>query len=100
MTLTRILAILLGVFLVMMTIVVLRAETTRFENRIAKLDREQIRLRKALQREAAEMARWNTSDEIRTRLRDLNWNQTLDGSPPIQAELDEQQPDPASDEGD
>lgn len=72
MTLTRILALLLGGFLVMMAMVILRAETTRIETELADLDREEFALRKSLQVEYIEMARWKTPDLIRRRLRELD----------------------------
>lgn len=71
MTLTRILALLLGALLIMLCVVTLRAETTRVHSRLALLDRSEQDLREQVRSEELELARWRSPTLIREKLRDF-----------------------------
>jgi hypothetical protein len=68
MSLTRIIALLLGAAAVLLTVVALRAETTRIHNRIGRVEQETEVLALELRQRELELARLQNPMLIRTRV--------------------------------
>lgn len=70
-SLTRVVLLLVGVLAVMLAAVVLRAETIRLNNRVARLEQQSDALRQELHEKELELARLRNPSAIRERVLDL-----------------------------
>ena len=71
MSLIRLAVLLLAAVIAMLSVVVLRTETTRVERRISETDREIALLRRLIREKELDLARWSSPALIRTRWKDI-----------------------------
>ena len=71
MTLTRMILLLFGAMAVMLSAVVLRAESARMHKRLSQLDQTEKKLHAQIAAERLELARWRTPTLIRDKVREF-----------------------------